>query len=218
MTAELLFNNDDDPMGTSGQQKLARGLESVLTGHQEHSDDDILSGIPPGFRGNQSWNHGRTATYIPRFVSCESSISAPWSAYSVSDNRIGRIPYSDEVLFVSEPIIPSTVQHLGKRLPESLSSETKRRKKRSNTQSNNTICDTEFVDAVGSPPSRDPIGPPSSACESSCAIDDLSPDITAQSNRKGGRHGRLDPQRREGARKMREMRSCWRCILARGLV
>lgn len=219
-TAEFPFNNQCGPVASSGQQHLPRALKFALTGHHEQSDDDILSGMfPEGYQDIQSRNHlVATASCVPRYVHCDSSTNAPWSTYSVSDNRMGRILPSDEALFAPEHLLPSAVQHLGKRLPQQCASKAKRRRTSFKAYSEDDKDDTELLNAVGSPPSEDPVRPLPNVCESSRAVDDISPRIGIQSNKKGGRHGGLDPQRRENARKMREMKSCWRCILARGSV
>jgi hypothetical protein len=220
MTTEYFFNNLCNPVDSSGQQNLPRESKSAFTSHHEHSDDDILSGmLPEGYQDIRRRDHlVATATCIPRYVRCDSSASAPWSTYSVSDNRIGRIFSSDEALFVPEHTIPSAVQHLGKRPPQQYASKAKRRRRSSKGHSDDAKGDTELLNAVGSPPLGNPVGPPPNACDSSCAVDDILPSITIQSNKKGGRHGGLDPQRRENARKTRKRRSCWRCILVRGTV
>lgn len=220
MTSEYFFNNLCNPLGSSGQQSLPQESKSVLSSRHEHFDDDILSGmLPKGYQDIQSRDHlVATTTCIPRYVRCDSSASAPWSTYRVSDDRIGRIFSSDEALSVPEHTIPSAAQHLGKRPSQQYASKVKRRRRSFKGHSDDAKRDTELLNAVGSHPVGNPVGPPPNARDSSCAVDNILPSITIQSNKKGGRHSGLDPQRRENARKTRKRRSCWRCALVRGTV
>ena len=189
---------------------------SFLGGYQDQSEGDILSGISPeGYLNVQRQTHFmRAATCIPPHEPFSLSTSAPWSSYSVPDNRIGRMTYSDEVLFAPEQIIPSRVPR-PEHIPQPTRSKSGRRKE---THIHLGRHGTKLLDGVGSPPSGNPVGSPPNACKNSRAIDDSSPATATLLNKKGGRHGRLDPRRREATSRMRKIKSCWHCIRVRGRV
>ncbi len=208
-----------DPMDFGGDQGVPGEPMPLLGGYQEQSVGVIRSGIFS--EGYQNIEHHdefeATATNVPRYVSYGSSTSAPWSAYSVSEDRICRIPRSDEFLFVAEQVIPSNMPHL-EHIAQQTGSTTKKRKKDSKPPADNHKAGTNLPDRVGSPPSGNPVGPPPNIFETPHAMNVPQHGTMMQRHRIGGRHGGLNPRCREAAGKMRQIRSCWHCALIRGTV
>ena len=208
-----------DPMELSGDKGAPEEPMPLLGGYQEQSAEIILSGLLSE-RYQNIEHHDvfkAVATNVPRYVSYGSSTSAPWSAYSVSEDRNCRVPCSDEFLFAPEQVTPSNMPH-----PEHIAQQTgstkKRGKKQSKPPSDNYKARTYLLDRVGSPPSGNPVRPLPNASEIRHAMNDSLHGTMTQRHITGGRHGGLNPQCREAAWKMRQIRSCWHCALVRGKV
>ena len=218
MIAALAFDNPCDNMWPTMDQAFP-GEPMPFVGEYQESAEDILSEmIPEQYQHIESRAHLMAPiTHEPRYLPYSSSTSAPWSTYSLSDDQIRRRPHSDEVLFAPEQTIPSRVAHL-EYIPQQTGGKITKHKENSKARLKNHGGQEYYLENVGRPPPGNPVGPPPSVSESYRAGDALSPGTMIEAQRKGGRHGRLDPQSREAAWKMRKIRSCWNCVFVRGKV
>ena len=149
----------------------------------------------------------------PRYMPGLADFDEPWSTWRMSSEQLQRSLPSDTSLFAS---LPTGVHQYV----------------RQNTIDTAPVADDANVvsmdfetdldngtrssdDTLDEPPSGDPVGPPPQLPSPS------SPQAAGQShrqNRKGGRRGPLEPNKREKAGMMRKTRACWHCIFLRNSV